>query len=339
MKILIPSIQVPFIKGGAYFMTQGLKNALIREGHKVEILTYPFRYTHTDIIDNVVDFCLNQDFYSESIDKVIALQFPAYYINHNNKTLWLMHQHRAVYDLYHQDTKDKKLIDLKTKIQQYDNSKLKEFNAKFSISKTVSNRVKKFNNIDATPLYHPPYNEDKFYCDEVYNYIFFPSRLEKLKRQELLIEAMQYTKTPIRAIIAGVGGEQHNHQKLIDKLNIHHKIKLIGEISEQEKFDFYAHALAVVFTPLDEDYGYITLEAMLSSKPVLTCSDSGGVLEFITDSYTGFVVEPNPKEIAQKLDWFYSHRAKTEKMGKNAREVYLQKNISWENVVKTLLED
>ena len=31
-------------------------------------------------------------------DKVIALKFPAYFINHPNKTLWLLHQFRQVYD-------------------------------------------------------------------------------------------------------------------------------------------------------------------------------------------------------------------------------------------------
>ena len=40
-------------------------------------------------------------------------------------------------------------------------------------------------------------------------------------------------------------------------------------------------ALGVIFPPLDEDYGYVTLEAMLAAKPVITCTDSGGPLEFV----------------------------------------------------------
>ena len=336
MRILIPSVQVPFIKGGAILMTQGLKDALIDWGHEAEILTFPFRFSPTESIVNLIEFCKKQEFNISEIDRVIALQFPAYYIQHPHKTLWLMHQHRAVYDLF--DTDNRELHSLKIEIEKNDNVELLKFEKSFSISKNVANRLKKFNNIEATPLYHPPSDEDKFYCDQSYGYIFFPSRLEKLKRQNLLIEAMKYTKTSIKAIIAGSGGEYHNYQNLINRLDLNHKVKLIGEISQQQKFDFYAHALAVVFPPIDEDYGYITLEAMLSSKPVITCHDSGGVLEFITNNYSGFIIEPNPKELAQKLDWLYLNQEKAKQMGKNAKEEYLSKNISWYNVVKHLLE-
>jgi glycosyltransferase involved in cell wall biosynthesis len=150
---------------------------------------------------------------------------------------------------------------------------------------------------------------------------------------------MQYTKTNIKAIIAGTGGEAHSYQSLIDQLDLNHKVQLIGNISQQEKFDFYAHALAIVFPPVDEDYGYITLETMLSSKPTITCHDSGGVLEFITHQESGFIIEPNPQELAQKLDWLYHNKSKAEEIGKNARESYLQKNISWGSVVNRLLEE
>jgi len=64
----------------------------------------------------------------------------------------------------------------------------------------------------------------------------------------------------------------------------------------------YSNALAVFFAPIDEDYGFITLEAMQSGNLVITCNDSGGPLEFITDGRNGFVLEPNPEVIAEKID-------------------------------------
>ena len=71
---------------------------------------------------------------------------------------------------------------------------------------------------------------------------------------------------------------------MADKLGVSKKVKWLGFITEQEKIDLYAKARAVVYPPADEDYGYVTLEAMLSSKPVITCSDSGGTLEFVRAS-------------------------------------------------------
>ena len=44
-----------------------------------------------------------------------------------------------------------------------------------------------------------------------------------------------------------------------------------------------------MFPPFDEDYGYVTLEAFLARKPVVTTTDAGGPLEFVEDGVTGLV--------------------------------------------------
>jgi len=311
MKIIIPSIQVPFISGGAELMTNGLAQALKKQEHEVEIVTLPFKFSPEKEISDLIDIWCEQDFINfngHEIDAVICLQFPAYYAGHNNKILWLMHQHRAVYELYDNKNASKDLDQLRKKIHQKDNAELSKVKHFFSMSKTVSSRLKKYNHIDSDPVYHPPFGADLFYCDEPYNYIFYPSRLESLKRQDLLIEAMKYTRSPVKAIIAGDGGQKNLYQQLITKHNLQDKVKLVGQISEAEKYVLYARCLGVFFGPFDEDYGYITLEAMLSSKPVITCTDSGGPLEFITHEENGFVLDPQPEVIAQKIDTLYNKK-------------------------------
>ncbi len=340
MKIIIASIQVPFIDGGSVLMTQGLKKALIKFGHQVEVVTIPFKFTPVEYIDDLIDFWKNQDFNNfngHHIDMVIALQFPAFYVQHKNKVLWLMHQHRSVYELYNENIATLEDKNLKEKIKKTDIQEFLKIDKRFSMCQNISNRLLKYNNITSTPIYHPPYREDKFYCEDSYNYIFCPSRLEELKRQDLLIKAMQYTKTDIVVIIAGDGGQKDNYENLIKSLNISHKVKLIGYISQEEKETYYARSLGVFFAPYDEDYGYITLEAMLSSKPVITCKDSGGSLEFVIDNETGFITQPDPKIIAQKLDWLYSNKKEAKMLGENGLKIYKEKNISWDNVVKKLL--
>ena len=63
--------------------------------------------------------------------------------------------------------------------------------------------------------------------------------------------------------------------------------------------DLYAGALAVAYPPFDEDFGYVTLEAFLARKPVLTATDSGGPLEFVEDGVNGFVCPPDPRAFAE----------------------------------------
>ena len=57
----------------------------------------------------------------------------------------------------------------------------------------------------------------------------------------------------------------------------------------------------MVFVPQDEDYGYITLEAMLAAKPVITVTDAGGPLEFITDGSEGLITAPEPAPLARAM--------------------------------------
>ena len=65
---------------------------------------------------------------------------------------------------------------------------------------------------------------------------------------------------------------------------------VLSSLPDDELLDQYANALAVPFLPQDEDLGYITLEAQLSGKPVVTCTDSGGPTELVDDGVSGFIV-------------------------------------------------
>ncbi len=111
----------------------------------------------------------------------------------------------------------------------------------------------------------------------------------------------------------------------------------MGFVSESEKRDAYARALAVVFTPFDEDYGYVTLEAMLASKAVITCTDSGGPLEFLLPGKTGLVTPPQPESLAAAMDTLWQDRVLAKKYGETGRRHYDTMGLSWANVVRQLL--
>jgi glycosyltransferase involved in cell wall biosynthesis len=125
---------------------------------------------------------------------------------------------------------------------------------------------------------------------------------------------------------------------LAQKLGVSPRVEWAGFLTETEKRDAYARALAVLFPPLDEDYGYVTLEAMLASKAVVSCSDSGGPLEFLVHEQTGIVTAPKPKQLGVALDLLWQDRALARQLGQNGRRHYEQMGLSWSNVVRSLLE-
>ncbi len=89
--------------------------------------------------------------------------------------------------------------------------------------------------------------------------------------------------------------------------------------------------------PLDEDYGYVTLEAMLSARAVITCTDSGGPLEFVEHGRNGLVCEPSPAALADAMDSCGADRARARALGEQGRDRYRELGLSWEQVVQCLL--
>jgi len=347
MRILVTTVQVPFIRGGAEVLAEGLVEALRSKGHEASLVAIPFKwYPPEQILDHMLACRLIDitESMGSRIDRVIGLKFPAYLIPHPNKVLWILHQHRTAYDLW-----DNPVCDLvhftnglyvRDVIRQADQEMMPEAKAVFTISANVSRRLKRFNGISSTPLYNPPPHADQFYCSEGKDYLFFPSRINSVKRQELVLRALALTTRPVQVWFAGAADHRSYFEELKSlafKINVDRRIKWLGEVSESEKIKLYAEALGVIFPPLDEDYGYVTLEAMLAGKSVITCTDSGGPLEFISDKETGLVVDPTPQPLAEAMDSFWDSRIETEWMGKNARGSYEALGISWGNVVDKLL--
>ncbi len=340
MKIIVTANIVPFMPGGADYHINGLTDNLRLQGHEVELLRFPFRFSPEQDVKRLMDFCEGTDLRMPngvSVDRVISLQFPAYGVQHDEHSVWVMHQHRAAYELFDEQTASSGMQTLRPEVIDFDNRVLANAKRLFANSHRVAERLQTYNGLDAQALYHPPHGEEHFYCGEAEPYIFYPSRLEGLKRQDLLIKAAAHLKTPVKILIGGSGGQARAYQQLINDLDVGDKVRLIGRFSEAEKLALYAKSLAVFFGPFDEDYGYITLEAMLSSKAVITCSDSGGPLEFVEEAETGFVVEPEPELIAERIDYLYSNPAKARDMGLAGRAAYANKNISWEHVASQLL--
>lgn len=275
------------------------------------------------------------------IDKVICLKFPTYYLSHHDKIVWLMHQHRGVYDLwdtpYGNNSSDAESHAMRNMIIEMDTRHLKNSKKIHTISKTVSNRLLRFNNVESESLYQPSPLADYLGPGDQNPYLLCPSRLEGVKRQDLLIRAAAFCKTPCVILIAGTGSMGPSLQKMIDDLNLRHRVHLLGYVSVSELVTLYRNALGVFFAPFDEDYGFVTLEAMQSAKPVITCSDSGGPLEFVVDGETGYVIEPVPELVAEKIDILYADRIKARDVGMNALHAYNALDLDWDNIVKTLL--
>lgn len=344
--VLICTTQVPFTTGGAESHVEGLRRALVQAGYNAEVVALPFKwYPPSEIMRGALAWRLLDltEANGKPVDLVIGMKFPAYLVAHPRKVLWIMHQYRAAYNLWNTPFDDLSSYpdgaQVREWIRQADNRLIPSARKVFANSKTVAERLRRYNNIESEPLYHPPPRAETLKTGEQGDYIFYPSRLEPQKRQELLIEAAQFLKTPAKIILAGGSRDPKHYESLIKKYGVGDRVCLRGFVPESEMIDLYANALGVCYLPFDEDYGYVTIEGMLSGKPVVVASDGGGATEFIEHEREGLIVDPEPQTIAACIDSLWSDRERARAMGERGREKIKAMNLSWERVVETLVSD
>jgi glycosyltransferase involved in cell wall biosynthesis len=348
LRILIATVRVPFVNGGAELHAEGLRRALADAGHQAEIVAMPFKWYPPERILDQMLACRLLDL-SETVgvpvDRLIALKFPAYLIPHPRKVIWVLHQHRQAYDLWRNPLDDLSSYahgaDVRTAIHRADTELIPQARHVFANSQNVARRLKTYCGVDAAPLYHPPPDAGRFYTRPAEDFLYFPSRINPLKRQELVLEALPQTRLPVRVCFSGPADGSVFERKcteLASQSGFANRVQSLGAVSDEEKRDLYARSLGVLFPPVDEDYGYVTLEAMLAHKPVITCRDSGGPLEFVAHRETGLVAEPKPEALAAAMDELWEDRERAAQWGAAGRQRYDDLRISWSYVTERLLQ-
>lgn len=348
--ILILGVKVPFTRGGQEVLVSSLMRELKARGHEADLVELPFTVFPKESILNQAALWRTLDlseFAGKKVDLVIATKFPSYYAKHKRKSLWLVHQRREIYELYgsrfsdfSDDPRDEAL---RRMLVEGDNRVIGECAFVSGISKNVVERLESYNGIKGRALYPPLPLMGKYRCEVAENYILSVGRICTIKRVDLMLKAMPIVHSTLKLKIAGVADEPGIMDYLNNEIDKHHlweRVEFLGRVSDEELIDLYARALAVYYAPFDEDYGYVTLEAMASGKPVIAAVDSGGVLEFVKDGETGIVLEPNTDSVGHGVNKLIEDKAWAKQLGENgSRKIEAMKDEleSWDKVVEGLL--
>ena len=348
--ILILGVKVPFTSGGQEALVRSLQSELKKRGHTVDLVEIPFQVLPKE---NLLQQCAvwrSYDFTEcggQPVDLVIATKFPSYYAKAAKKSLWLVHQHRAMYDLYgtrysdfSDDPRDEALRKLLT---EGDNTVLRECDFISGISKNVVDRLSLFNGIKGVSLYPPLPLATRYQSGESKPYVLSVGRLCSIKRVDLMIKALPMVHQFVKLKIVGTADEPGIMDYLQNEIAKHHlqeRIEFLGRVSDEELITLYKESLGVYYGPYNEDYGYVTLEAFASAKPVITCTDSGGVLEFVRHNENGLIAEPTPDSISKAVNILVEDAAHAKLLGSNARadlETLGLHAHGWDDVINGLL--
>lgn len=338
-RVIICNTIDPFVTGGSELFAARLTEELRRIGHDSLLVTFPFKPRHFEAEQLARGAAPWRSLdLTGAADVVIPLRFPTWLVEHPNKIVYLNHQLRVAYELYgtpHGPRVNERTLAAREFVRTCD-AELAGARKRFAVSRNVAGRLKVFNGLDAEVLYHSLPQEGLHRAGPFGDYVLSVGRLVSMKRFDLLIRAMACTRTPVRCLIVGEGRERPQLEALIQAHDLEDRVRLLGWARPDELVDLYAGAMGVYYAPVDEDFGLVTLEAFHSGKPVMTATDSGGVLEFVQDGINGRVLPPEPSSFADVADQWYRDRSLAERLGRQGAGSV--GHVSWEYCVRRLEE-
>lgn len=344
MKVLVVNNMAPFVSGGAEALAEHLKKNLEVAGHQAEVLRIPFQWEPATRIPS--QMLMARAFELHNVDHVIALKFPAYLIQHPQKTVWLVHQYRQAYDLY--DVGQTNLPDgpvgedLRRVIRNADSECFRGARRLFAISDVTQQRLAHYNGFSAQVLRAPLNDPEIFSGGPSEGYIFAGGRVNGSKRQHLLIEAMALASPEVRLIVGGppdAPADAAKLHELVERLGLQDRVQLDLRFLAREEYAAYINgALAVASLPFDEEsFSYVAMEAATASKALISTTDSGGVLGLVRHGETGWVAAPASEALADVLSAVYANVDRTLALGAAAKSCWDSFNINWPATVEALL--
>lgn len=151
---------------------------------------------------------------------------------------------------------------------------------------------------------------------------------------DILIKACKLLTFDLELIIAGDGSEEESLKKLAKGL----PIKFIGRVKSNKIPQLLKKSNLFVRPSRFEGFGSSFIEAMATGLPVIG-TPVGGIIDFLKDNKTGFLVPvDDPKNLAEKINYTYSHPKEVQKIASRGQEFILQ-NYSWDKIAGQVYDE
>lgn len=343
-RIMVVTSHPPLASGGHLVIAEALTRALRDAGHQSGLICTPQnrfgRQGSAYLANWLTDVGRSHD--GHPIDQVISLRFPSYAVRHKAHVCWLNHRMREYYDqwpVFSASLSSRALVKETIRrrlLHSVDGYLLKSnVNKLFAQSHTIQERLNSMGDIPSTVVYPPP-PQRVYRCDGYGESILVISRLTRLKRVDLVIDALaQPIAAGVHCVIVGDGECAQSLRERVAHYGIEERVDFRGAVGESELLDELARCRAVCYPAYQEDYGLVTAEAFAAGKSVITCNDSGGPAELVSDGHSGIVTEPKGSSLAQAFSMLAEDAGLAERMGVNARKKIAE--ISWEDTLEHLL--
>jgi glycosyltransferase involved in cell wall biosynthesis len=300
-------------------------------------------------------------------DLVVSTQSPAFAVRHPRHLSVFYHHHRVYYDLEDvylragfapDETVHREAGKL---IRELDQPCLERVGWFLAGSDTVAGRLAHFNGLTNASTFHAGLivGEDAPAAavrgEPARGAVLSVGRHEFPKRTELVVAAA-HLLPEVDVALVGTGGREAWARALDHRLSTtdadpaaltdaetwcntgqgappvpdghRSNVEFAGRVTDAELDRRFADAPCVVAPAHQEDYGLTAIEAMAKGKPVVVCTDGGGLTELVEHERTGLVVDPTPTAIATAVERLVRDPDLAGELGANGRRRAAE--LTWE---------
>ncbi|KAF6205051.1 hypothetical protein GE061_019218 [Apolygus lucorum] len=122
--------------------------------------------------------------------------------------------------------------------------------------------------------------------------------------------------------------------QLVESLGLQGKVQFFKSPSDAEKTNLLRLSDCLVYTPPNEHFGIVPLEAMYVGKPVVACN-SGGPTETVVHEKTGFLCDLDPEDFAKAMLRIYNDSSLRLSMGAAGKKRF-NENFSFKSFSQKL---
>lgn len=371
MRILLIGPAYPY-RGGIVNFNQALCNALQKNGHEVEIISFSMQYpsilfpgkTQTDIsadypkgirIHSIINsinpfnWVKSAHFIREYSPDLIILQFwiPFIAISFGQILRFLRKNKPATIAVCHNVIPH----EAHPGARCITKSLLNKCNGYFVLSESVLEDLDVLK-LKGLKAYHPHPIYDNYgeiiskekaaaylNFNPAGNYLLFFGLIRKYKGLDITLRAMsdeRLKKLDIKLIVAGEFYEnEKKYIRLVNELGLNNRVIFVKKYLPNHEVGYYfGLADMVVQTYKTATQSGVTQVAYHFDKPMLV-TNVGGLAEIVPDGKVGYVTEKDPKAVSNAIFDFYENRRAMQFIQNITEE---KKRFSWDSMVRKLEE-